>query len=558
MSNANSRPKLGTSVKYPTGAVITTFDPPPAGFDPLTADAETLRAHGYPRRPQEPAALARWQEIFGTPSRYMKATIVNRRERPHRTMFENGTETNSHWSGGVVTSSAPKTLFQVIGKWKVPKFKPPSHGDDRHVSIWVGIDGHGSSRQLFQAGVHAAMGEGDDDPDLYSWVEWLPDWENEIDLPVAEGDTIFCIVTADDDCLPGNSVHNGHFETIDDDHQLIRMHDGRVLDWKPEDGTWRLFNYVPTDPDGLKGHLHSQDRWSSVRDGHVLVPMHDGKVLDWTPENGMWRLWNYDPSNHQDCLPAPFVSSGRWKSVGEGHVLVPMHDGKVLDWVPDEGTWRLWNYVPGNHEDCLPGPFVSQGTWGSLDEDHTLVPMHDGRVLDWTTDGDWRLWNYDPGNHEDCLPGPAVAAGHWRSIDDDHVLVAMQDGKVLDWTSDGTWRLWNYDPHGHSMVAGRIMLKNETQHVHTNIHMEAPEGAFLLGESAEWIVERPGEGEDLSSIELTELLNYGSVEFTHAHAEKTGGGTMKAGEGNDIDMTENGKIISEASVSGTTVTCKFV
>ena len=51
---------FGTSVRYANGAVVTTFDPPPKGFDPLTADHATLRNHGYPFRPAGGAALARW------------------------------------------------------------------------------------------------------------------------------------------------------------------------------------------------------------------------------------------------------------------------------------------------------------------------------------------------------------------------------------------------------------------------------------------------------------------------------------------------------------------
>ena len=56
-----------------------------------------------------------------------------------------------------------------------------------------------------------------------------------------------------------------------------------------------------------------------------------------------------------------------------------------------------------------------------------------------------------------------MAVGQWISIDDDHTLMPMRDGRVLDWTGDGTWRLWNYDPQGRSMVSGTIVLRNETQ-----------------------------------------------------------------------------------------------
>ena len=104
-----------------------------------------------------------------------------------------------------------------------------------------------------------------------------------------------CVVTADLDCLPANAVAVGQWESIDDDHRLI--------------------------------------------------PMHDGRVLDWVPDSGHWRLWNYDPTHPGDCLPTE-VSHGRWSTVGDGHVLVPMIDGKVIDWVPDSGPLAAMELRP--------------------------------------------------------------------------------------------------------------------------------------------------------------------------------------------------------------------
>jgi hypothetical protein len=462
-----------------------------------------------------------------------------------------GVMVSSAWSGAAVFGKAPATLFTASGRWKIPTFKKFATGNEQHASIWVGLDGIGSN-DVFQAGIHAKMQAKDEHPDVYAWFEWFPDDENSIDLTVASGDTMSCVVTADQDCLPGFTVQQGKWDSIDDSHQLIPMHDGKVLDWVPDTGAWRLWNYDPSHAKCLVGPV-SQGRWQSVRDGHVLVPMHDGKVLDWVPDDGGWRLWNYVPTNHDDCLPVPAVSHGKWKSVHDGHVLVPMRDGKVIDWVPDDGTWRLWNYVPSNLEDCLPANAVSTGRWTSLDGDHTLVPMHDGRVLDWTTDGTWRLWNYDPANKSDCLPADAVALGEWISIDDDHTLVPMHDGRVLDWQTDGTFRLWNYDPSGHSMVAGTLVLRNETRNLHTSTHMQAPDGTLLKGNCAEWVVERPSEDHVTQK-----LLDYGTVTFSSAHAEKSGGQLAKASAGDTIDMTEDGKTVSKGTASGEMVTCTFV
>ena len=351
----------------------------------------------------------------------------------------------------------------MTGQWTVPHIQPFANGDDRHVAVWVGIDGD-RSNDVLQAGIRAEMSAGDDHPDVSPWFEWFPDDENDIDFPVAVGDLMSCMVTADSDCLPRSAVPVGQWKTIDDDHQLIPMRDGKVLDWKPDDGTWRLWRYDPTHADILTG---KKTRWptdSGPRSAMVIrwCRCTTGAYSTGCPTPATGACGTTTRPTNSDCLPTE-VSHGRWSSVGDGHVLVPMIDGKVIDWVPDNGTWRLWNYDPANTQDCLPAPAVSTGRWTSLDDDHTLVPMHDGRVLDWNGDGRWRLWNYDPANKQDCLPANAVAVGQWISIDDDHTLVPMHDGRVLDWTGDGTWRLWNYDPQGRSMVTGTIVLRNETQ-----------------------------------------------------------------------------------------------
>ena len=418
-----------TSTKYPNGAVVTTFDPPPPGFDPLTADPTELWRHGFPPRPSDPAALQRWKDLLGTPLRFVKPTITRRPARRRLPEFD-GHRVIEIWSGAVVFASTPATLFTVTGQWKVPHIQSFANGDDRHV---VGVGGHRRRRlKRRAAGRHRGRDVRRRRPARrLAWFEWFPDDENDIDLPVAAGDLMSCVVTADHDCLPRSAVQHGQWKTIDDGHQLIPMHDGKVLDWKPDDGTWRLWHYDPTQADILTGEV-SHGQWSSIRDGHVLVPMHDGRVLDWVPDSGHWRLWNYDPTNKQDCLPTE-VSHGRWSSVGDGHVLVPMIDGKVIDWVPDNGTWRLWNYDPANTQDCLPAQQCPPVTGPRSMTTTPWCRCTTGAYSTGPATARWRLWNYDPANKQDCLPANAVAVGQWISIDDDHTLVPMHDGRVLDW-----------------------------------------------------------------------------------------------------------------------------
>jgi hypothetical protein len=253
-----------------------------------------------------------------------------------------------------------------------------------------------------------------------------------------------------DDILPGAAVAQGRWRTIGTGHELIPMPDGHVLDWVPLDGTWRLWNYDPASTaDVLPGQPVASGKWTSIVTGHVLIPMPDGHVLDWVPVDGTWRLWNYDPASTADVLPGNPVASGKWTSIVAGHLLIPMPDGHhVLDWVPADGTWRLWNYDATSTADVLPGNPVASGKWTSIVTGHTLIVMHDGRVLDWVpADGTWRLWNYDGASITDVLPGQPVDAGYWASINAPQQLIAMPDGKVLAWNPQtGDWSLWTYQP----------------------------------------------------------------------------------------------------------------
>ena len=549
-SRAHTKPARH-SIKSEFGYVLTTFGPPAAGFDPMAADQQTLRDHGYPDRPTEPQALARWKALLGTPLRRIVPTITQRKDR-RPSAIATGHVTEATWSGAVFATTNSPSLFTVAAQWTVPHVKPFASGKDRHVVAWIGIDGFTNER-LFQSGIHGVMSSGDDKADFYAWIEWLPDVENQIGLPVAPGDTMTCVVTRAPECLSADLVQHGQWSGIDDDHQLIPMKDGRILDWKPDDGTWRLWNYDPTQANILVGP-HSNGQWQSIRDGHVLVPMHDGKVLDWVPDTGDWILWNYVPGHAGDCLPGKPVSQGKWSSVRDGHVLLAMKDTNVLDWVPHTGSWRLWKYAPANLADCLPGEPIGTGTWSTIVEHHQLVPMRDGTVLDWVDDGSWRIWHYDAASHADCLPGDALAVGQWQSIDDDHTLVAMNDGRLLDWQTDGTWRLFDYLPQGRSVTQGTIVLRNETQHVETHHQMSAPENGRLQGQSVEWIVER----NSFDDGSVATLADYGKVEFTQAHGTRIGGALVKPSEGENIEMIENGRIVSQGKASGETVTCTFI
>ena len=251
-----------------------------------------------------------------------------------------------------------------------------------------------------------------------------------------------------DDVLPGAALAQGHWTTINPLHELIPMPDGNVLDWVPGDGSWRLWRYDATSVhDVLPGAPIAKGQWHTIRSGHQLIPMPDGNVLDWVPGDGSWRLWRYDATNVHDVLPGDPLASGDWQTIRSGHQLVPMADGHVLDWVPGPvGSWRLWRYDATSVHDVLPGDPVASGAWGTIVDGHDLIRMPDGRVLDWVpADGTWRLWNYDAASVHDVLPGAPVDIGNWFSIQAPQQLIVMHDGNVLDWNVfTGDWRLWRY------------------------------------------------------------------------------------------------------------------
>jgi hypothetical protein len=152
----------------------------------------------------------------------------------------------------------------------------------------------------------------------------------------------------------------------------------------PSSTDTRMRAIAITDGDGTAPAL----AWGAV-DKVTDCGQHTVIVSD-SPMGGEVQLWYRD-----DILPGEALAQGRWKTIILTHELIPMADGHVLDWVPGDGTWRLWRYDAGSVHDVLPGDPVASGTWSTIRSGHQLIVMHDGKVLDWTPlTGDWRLWRY--------------------------------------------------------------------------------------------------------------------------------------------------------------------
>jgi hypothetical protein len=184
------------------GARVRTFTPPRSDFDPLQASAAELRRHGFPARPQDPALLARYQQVFSQMKnrfRYVvpefKSGRKKRRLPAKAPAVGTGNQIDPIWSGSVVFPPAGQAFRWITGEWTVPNVGAPAQDQTYYCACWVGIDGDSSvaSTDLCQAGINMDVTQNGSSftRDVYAWCEWLPGPECTIsNFKVSFGDTV--------------------------------------------------------------------------------------------------------------------------------------------------------------------------------------------------------------------------------------------------------------------------------------------------------------------------------------------------------------------------------
>jgi len=197
----------------------TTFDAPPAGFDPISASDQDLQYHGFAPRPNqntEPKAYASWVKamqhsktrmvpsleqttIFHGPANRQKlANPTEAASNASLSLQPSNTLYSSNWSGYVDFSGASSygssSYYYVVNDMVVPVAQQAGcDGGWDWGSEWNGIDGWGSG-DVLQAGVEFdAYCSGTTKSAFYSaWYEWYPYGEVRVSsLPVVPGDDIF-------------------------------------------------------------------------------------------------------------------------------------------------------------------------------------------------------------------------------------------------------------------------------------------------------------------------------------------------------------------------------
>ena len=186
------------------------FEPPPPGFDPISAASRELLTYGYPARPDaatHPAQRAQWERRVARSYTRIEPEFVRNVGKVHGPVRRQATTASSptstsgnaistNWSGSVVFASAGTTCSWIAGEWTVPDPCDPLGGESSYYSAaWVGLDGDGSN-DVLQAGTESSLIDGS--RSIYAWWEWYPDHEIAVsNLPVAAGDLIFCLICAD-------------------------------------------------------------------------------------------------------------------------------------------------------------------------------------------------------------------------------------------------------------------------------------------------------------------------------------------------------------------------
>jgi Peptidase A4 family/Protein of unknown function (DUF3761) len=188
---------------FPSGVIVRSYSSV-KGVDFLKAINRELVGHGLPPRPNDPTLLSHWENLMkGLDRSGFVEPKFRRTDRRHGPAIRSGTETEPHWSGGVVflppNSPAGAKFYVVAGQWTVPN-PMPGGADEQlyYCSSWIGIDGDNSA-DVLQAGVECEArftGSGTAKR-IYPWWEWYPENEIEItNLDVSVGNLLVCLISS--------------------------------------------------------------------------------------------------------------------------------------------------------------------------------------------------------------------------------------------------------------------------------------------------------------------------------------------------------------------------
>ena len=135
-------------------------------------------------------------------------------------------------------------------------------------------------------------------------------------------------------------------------------------------------------------------------------------------------------------------------------LLFPM-GSFLLNFIPTEGrgTFRLFNFDPGQPDPLPETPYYPQGAFESIDKRDELLPI--GGYVITRRGAAFRLWSFDS-QAQIPLSRPVLQEGEWKQIDERHQLLVIGT-HVLDWLPETrAYRLWRFDPKSKNVLAGPV------------------------------------------------------------------------------------------------------
>jgi len=213
---------------------IRTFQPPPAGFNPLAATDEEIATYGFPPRPPQNDAdhYAQWARAMAAAKKRwngeLKVTdIWHGPKRPAAAppevsaLWETGPTVgySYNWSGFVNSSTLTEwsptgSFYMVVSEFNVPVAQQAFNSSATKSgnicdggldleSSWNGIDGFGDQYAVLQGGtMSASYCDGSSTGTQYwAWIEWWPN-PSLGEFPVNPGDDIY-VATYDTSATQG-------------------------------------------------------------------------------------------------------------------------------------------------------------------------------------------------------------------------------------------------------------------------------------------------------------------------------------------------------------------
>ncbi|KAN0094761.1 Peptidase A4 family domain containing protein [Tylopilus felleus] len=230
------------------------------------------------------------------------------------------------------------------------------------------------------------------------------------------------------------------------------------------------------------------------------------------------------------------------------------------------------------------GPRIARRRNGHQSQLSSYLAQPNGTVTNTADTDNWAgaVWAKGKGTFNSvtgtfAVPTPSGAQGTsasaWVGIDGDSCKAGiLQTGVDFTVSSNGptysSWYEWYPAPSYEftnfpisagdviklsvtlsSLTAGTITIENTTKNKVVTEHVTST--TPLCGQNAEWIVEDYMVGKS-----MVPFADFGTVTFTNAEASGTGDYTPSGAT--VLDIKQNGKVLTSTSVSGSSVTIKYV